>query len=339
VAAALASAFQAEGVVPRVIDHFESFVSPEFSRITQALYLTVLRRVPGLWGAAYWLSDHLPVWSPLLFGMNRLGMRGQSRWIQAGALSELRRRGVLTVPHATVFTDFVAHTQWIFPSVDWYCVPIDEVRAGLEERGIAAERILVSGIPVMEEFSKPPDSRQARERLGLSQTPFTILLMAGAQAGVGRLGSALGVLRTLPQPVQLTVVCGNDGALARELRARWGGREGVRILGYVDDIHLEMAAADLLITKAGAVTLAEAFALGLPVICFGSLPGHEIRNQKAAEMNGAALVARTPAALRETVELLRSDPFLLKKLKSSAKLLAHPHSAQAIARKLLASIP
>lgn len=83
VAAALASSFRAEGAVPRVVDHFESFVSPEFNRITQALYLAVLRRAPVLWGAAYWLSDHLPVWSPLLLGMNRIGMRRLARSIAA----------------------------------------------------------------------------------------------------------------------------------------------------------------------------------------------------------------------------------------------------------------
>ena len=352
VAAALAHAFRAKGALPRVFDHFESFVSPVFNRATQALYLATLRRAPALWGAAYWLSDHLPVWSPLLLGMNRLGMRRLARAIEAdrpdlvvtvhptpaGALSELKRRGFPCPPHATVFTDFVVHTQWIYPHVDWYCVPTEEIRIGLERRGVPSERIVVSGIPIAPEFSSPPHLLRARKLLQLDHEPFAVLLMAGAQGGLGRLGSALSALRALAPPVQITVVCGTDGMLADRLRGRWSERAGVRILGYVQAIHLEMVAADLLITKAGAVTLAEAFALDLPVVCYGSLPGQEARNQRAIEMSGAALVARTPSGLRETVELLRSDPRLLQKLKSNAAVLRHPHAAQTVARQLLVAV-
>jgi len=352
VASALAAAFQAQGAVPQVIDHFETFVHPLFNRVTQALYLAVLRRTPALFGAVYSLSDHLPVWSPLLLGMNRLGMRRLARALAAdrpdlivavhptpaGALSGLSQRGILTVPHATVFTDFAVHTQWIYPNVDWYCVPTDEIRIGLERRGIPPERILVTGIPIADDFSRAPRASEARRQLGLRRDPFTLLIMAGGHGGLGRLADALSALQSLPQPVQINVVCGRDEMLAKRLRARFGGREGVRILGYVRRIQVEIAAADLLITKPGAVTLAEAFAVGVPVLCFGSLPGQERRNQRAAEMSGAALVARTAASLRETVELLRSDPLLLSKLKRDAKVLRRPDAAQSVARQLLASL-
>jgi processive 1,2-diacylglycerol beta-glucosyltransferase len=281
--------------------------------------------------------------------MNRLGMRKLRRAIEAdrpdlivsvhptpgAALSELNRRGLLSVPHTTVLTDFVVHTQWIYPHVDWYCVPTDEIRAGLERRGIPPERILVTGIPVALEFTRPPDQSAARRGLSLPSEPFTLLLMAGAHGGLGRLESALNALQSLAEPFQITVVCGSDGVLAERLRARWAHHPNIRVLGYARNIHLEMAAADLLITKAGAVTLAEAFALGLPVLCFGSLPGQEARNQRVAEMSGAALVARTASSLRDTVELLRSDPLLLRKLRSAAKLLRRPDAARTVARRLL----
>ena len=51
----------------------------------------------------------------------------------------------------------------------------------------------------------------------------------------------------------------------------------------------------------------------------------------------AAAIHPHLSADRETVELLRSDPFLLGKLNESAKLLSSPHSARTIARTLLSS--
>ena len=50
---------------------------------------------------------------------------------------------------------------------------------------------------------------------------------------------------------------------------------GTRVLGYADDVRSLMAAADLLVTKAGGMTLAEAIAAELPMLLYGSLPGQE----------------------------------------------------------------
>ena len=107
------------------------------------------------------------------------------------------------------------------------------------------------------------------------------------------------VARTLlacPHPVQGLVVAGRDAALAADLR-RLTAATAVRVLGYVPDVRPLMGAADVLVTKAGGMTLAEALAAELPLLLYGSLPGHERRNERFAARNGLALVARTRAEL------------------------------------------
>lgn len=89
-----------------------------------------------------------------------------------------------------------------------------------------------------------------------------------------------------------------------------------------------VAAANLLITKARGVTLAEAFAMSLPLICYRSLPGQEARNERFAEMAGVALLARTPGDLKRTVGLAFSDP-ILRKLRENIRLIATPEAARA----------
>ena len=54
--------------------------------------------------------------------------------------------------------------------------------------------------------------------------------------------------------------------------------DSVRIDGFVDNMPELMSASDLLVTKAGPGTLAEAFIAGLPVIIFGYTPGQETAN-------------------------------------------------------------
>jgi processive 1,2-diacylglycerol beta-glucosyltransferase len=333
-----------------VVDHFRELVHPAFDRLSRALYYALLRHAPPLWGAAFWLGDQLPVRSPILLGFNRLGVPKLERLLRsdpadlivsvhptpAGALAELRRRGCLHMPHATVITDFVVHTQWVFPDVDLYCVPADEIRNGLVARGVPSSRILVTGIPVCEEFGRPVDRSVARQALGIAPRLPTVLVMAGASGHLGKLVQVCEALRDLPLSFQTLVVAGRNERLEQrlhEIAANTSGR--LLVHGYVEEIHRFMAAADLLITKAGGVTLAEAFATGLPLICYRSLPGQEARNERFAEMAGVALLARTPGDLKRTVSLALSDPLLLRKLRENIRLIAKPGAARAVAEALL----
>src|SRR5262245_37378800 len=72
-AGALAAALREAGADAVVMDHFREFVCPAFARISQALYMWILRRAPALWGLGYGLGDHLACESPFALGMPRIG--------------------------------------------------------------------------------------------------------------------------------------------------------------------------------------------------------------------------------------------------------------------------
>jgi processive 1,2-diacylglycerol beta-glucosyltransferase len=353
VAHALATGFRTAGAAPRVLDHFRDLVHPAFDRLTQSLYYVVLRHAPLIWGGAYWLGDQLPVHSPLLLGMNRLGARKLGVLLNAsapdlvvsvhptpaGAFSELRASGLVRVPHATVFTDFVAHTQWIYPEVDWYCVPADEIKHDLVARGVPRERITVTGMPVAQEFAEPVDRITERRSLGLSSRIPVVLAMAGSHGGLGGLDEVCRALMEIAHPFQALVVTGTDGHLAERLRRLTRGHEGrIRVYPYVETIRKFMAAADLLVTKAGGVTLAEALAAELPLLCFGSLQGQELRNERFAGMTGVALVARSRAELKNNLILALTDPLLLRQLRERIRVIRRPGAARSVAELLLSGV-
>lgn len=231
------------------------------------------------------------------------------------------------------------HTQWVFPDVDLYCVPADEIRNGLVARGVPPSKIVVTGIPVCEDFSRPADRSVVRQALGIAPRLPTVLVMAGANGRLGKLVQVCEALRDLPLSFQTLVVAGRNERLEqrlREIAAEAPGR--LFVYGYVEGIHRFMAAADLLITKAGGVTMAEAFAAGLPLICYRSLPGQEARNERFAEMAGVALLARTPEDLKRSVTLALTDAVLLRKLRENIRLVARPEAARHVADALLGGI-
>ncbi|MBI4012622.1 MAG: hypothetical protein HY359_09960 [Candidatus Rokubacteria bacterium] len=350
VAAALAQAFAAEGASAEVVDHFARFVSPAFARASRALFWAVLRTAPRLWGWAYALSARVPTSSPAMGGMNRLGARALGRYLAgarpsvvvhvhptaAGALSWLRQRGLTGVPHAVVLTDFVAHPQWIYPDVDRYFVPTESVGEMLVGRGVPREHVVASGIPIDPGFQTPPDRTRLRAEMGLVRDVPAVLVMGGMQGRLGGIPEVCATLAGLGEAFQAVVVCGDHAVLAEGLRARFAGDPRFRVLGRVDEMHRVMGAVDLVVTKAGASTCAEALALERPLVFYRSLPGQERANEACVQAAGAGLRAPDRAALEVVLGALLAEPRCRAAMAEAARRVRRPEAARTVAKELLA---
>lgn len=342
-ARSLAAAVEVRGGRAVVVDHFRELVHPVFARASRALYYALLRRAPGVWALAYTLGDRMGPESPLALGMTRVGTERLARLLDtmrpdavvtvhatpAAAMAALALGGRRVPPHTTAITDFVAHSQWMPRPVDRYCVAAEEVRNEFVARGIPPERVVVTGVPVREEFARAVDPAAARRALGLSPTLPTIVAMAGAQGSLGRLGDVTRALLTLERPVQAVVVAGRDERLRARL-ARAAAGSPVRVVGHADDVRMLLAAADLLVTKAGGMTLAEATAAEVPLLLYGSLPGQERGNERFASRAGIALVARSRGDLRRLLDRAVGDPGTVERLQGSLRRLRRPDAAQHI---------
>jgi len=344
----LAAALAAQGAEPIVVDHFRACAHPLFERLSRAAYLMMLRRAPAVWGLAYDLGDRMASDSWMTFGASRLGASALGRLLErlapdavvsvratpALAMAALAQDGQRVPPHVTVVTDFVAHSQWIAPGVDHYCVAADEVGREFVARGIPRERIKVTGVPVRPEFGAPVDGAEARRALGLADDAPVVLAMSGSWGGLGRLPDVARTLLAAGRPVQGVLVAGRDERLRRTLAEVTAGSR-LRAVGYVGDIRRMMAAADLVITKAGGMTLAEAMAAETPLLFYGSLPGQERRNERFASHAGIALVARDRRHLARLVDHALGDAELLETLRDRMRTYRRPDAARAIAELTL----
>jgi UDP-N-acetylglucosamine:LPS N-acetylglucosamine transferase len=112
----------------------------------------------------------------------------------------------------------------------------------------------------------------------------------------------------------------------------------LRALGYVEDVAGLMRDADLLVTKAGGLTLAEAFCCGLPVVVHDVVPGQEAGNLQYVLEHRAVAYADSPAALVDTVADLMRDGDRRRQLAQCGARLARPQAARQIASNLLARV-
>ncbi len=334
-----------------IVDYFARFVHPVFDAVTKFSYIQSVRRAPMMYGMFYKVTGDIRPDSLVQRAINRMGMERLDRYLgderpdvvccvhctPAGTMSDLKIAGRTAVPCLTVITDYVTHSQWIHPRVERYCVPNALVRDGLIERGIAPESIAVTGLPIERKFTRPLDRRALMAKFGLVPDVPVMLVMAGAYAMLGGVGDVVRVLARFPRPLQGLVVCGYDRRLEEQVRARTArSPHPFQVFGYVDNVEELMTVSDLLITKAGGVTVSEALEKRLPMLIYRPIPGQEEGNTRFLLDRGAALAAKGPADLHAALEGLLRLPERLAAMKRAAAHLARPDAASAVVRHLVA---
>ncbi len=238
------------------------------------------------------------------------------------------------VPVCCVVTDLVRlHAFWLDPAVDLYCLPTAEAAEAAKRMGIDAERIIVSGQPIPPSMAAPQNRLAARQALQLDPE-LPLVLLTGGGAGIGPLRPTAEAIAQLGIPLQLAVICGRNERLRQQLqRCRWP--VPTFVLGFVHNMPQWLAAADILVAKAGPGTLAEALAAGVPTVVVYALPGQEEANVEFLRSQGAAIWAPQPQQAAAAVARLLQDPSLRQELAAKATRAARPQAATTIAKALI----
>ena len=306
--------------------------------LTKKIYLAALKFIPDLYDRIYRFADGRRVGVTARFFSSALMYLPFAR-----LLNEFRPDAVIcTHPFpeaaaslwkflhaksqrnfllAAVLTDYSLHEIWIFGEVDAYFVATEDMRRELAAHCRAGQKIFATGIPIAQEFA-------TLERV--CESARTSILIMGGGLGLGSIEETLSELDKIRRPLKITVVAGqNENLLSRLKRLREKISHEVEVLGFVADVHKLMSAADLLVTKPGALTMTEAFAAGVPLILHAPIPGPEFLNAKFAVERGAA-ISVGEQKISAVVEELLTQPARLDEMKRCAKKLARPHAAKLI---------
>ena len=224
---------------------------------------------------------------------------------------------------AAVLTDYSLHEIWIYSEVDIYFVATEEMKKALAAHCRPNQEIFSAGIPIGEEFKSESNSLPI-----CPSTHLSILIMGGG-VGLGSIEETLTDLEKISSPLKIFVVAGQNEKLLSRLK-NLKSRHEIKIFGYVENVCELMKKSDLLITKPGALTMTEAFALGLPMILHAPIPGPEAKNAEYAIQNGAAISAEKK--ISEVVEDFLKNPEKLSEMRLNAKKLSKVNAAADIAQ-------
>lgn len=231
------------------------------------------------------------------------------------------------LPFITLVSDLISvHALWCDPEADCLLVPTGVGRDQAIEHGMSPDRIRVTGLPIRVQFAQPMEPRPAaRSRLGLLPNKLTVLLMGGGE-GMGNLGDIARAVGFSGLNLQMVVVAGRNKKLTQQLsEIAWP--MPARIYGFTSEVPRLMNAADILITKAGPTTVAEALAREVPTILSGFIPPQEEENVTYLVNAGAGVLVEEPERIVATLKLWQRDGGLLHRMSEAARAAARPRAA------------
>lgn len=266
----------------------------------------------------------------------------------AEALEEIYNGAPITMPFVTIITDLgSAHLSWFEPRVVGLFVPNDILRSLALSYKVPAGHIFTCGLPVREGFWEEDTvpKKTLQKSLGLEplDQPGVVLLMGGGE-GFGRVfevAVAIGECLAVNGFGQLVVICGRNADVKSQLDAHpWEsfGRDRPRplILGFVSNVHDYMAASDILVTKAGPGSIAEAMIKGLPCLLTSFVPGQEEGNISIVREGraGEYVSDQYPNSVADTVRGWLQDPEYIAEMSANARRMGRPRASLDIARRM-----
>ena len=185
--------------------------------------------------------------------------------------------------------------------------------------GVRPEQLVPSGIPVRSEFYRCSDRAAAGAAFGIPEGHRHMMMMCGSM-GCGPIRQLTKLLAQRLTPQQhLSVLCGTNKRLFRQMKRRYAKQENIHIYDYVPDISLLMDSVDLYLTKPGGLSTTEAAVKCLPMVMVDAVAGCEAHNRRYFLNTGLGVTAERPKELAEKCAELLSSPARTRALRAAGE--------------------
>jgi UDP-N-acetylglucosamine--N-acetylmuramyl-(pentapeptide) pyrophosphoryl-undecaprenol N-acetylglucosamine transferase len=202
-------------------------------------------------------------------------------------------------------------------------------------------RVRVVGNPirkVIATLDRAARREEARAALGLKPDVPTLVIFGGSLGAARLNAAAIGIARGWDGLADRQMLILTGGGNVETVRSAIPGGSPVKAIEYLDRMELAYAAADLVVSRAGATTLAEIAAVGLPSILVPypyARRDHQTANARALSRDGGAIVLpdaeATPERVGRMVDSLLTDAARLHQMGECSERAGKPFAAQRLA--------
>ncbi|WP_353088151.1 undecaprenyldiphospho-muramoylpentapeptide beta-N-acetylglucosaminyltransferase [Flavobacterium sp.] len=208
------------------------------------------------------------------------------------------------------------------------------------ERFFPKEKIVITGNPVRQDLLELSDKREEGQSYFKLDPNKKTLLVLGGSLGARRINQLLAkeIDFLLEQGVQVYWQCGK---LYFEEYKQFNEKPNVQVTAFIDRMDLIYAAADVVISRAGASSVSELCLVGKPTLFIPSpnvAEDHQTKNAKAIVDKNAAVLLREDELdekFESTFSKLLSDENWQQELRQNIKKLAKPNATRDIVEEII----
>ena len=327
------------------------YTNPMMERVIHRTYMEVVKKRPEIWDYLYDNPEIVKKTERLRDFVHSINSKKFEKLIErfrpdavactqafpCGVMADYKRRYNSNIPLIAVLTDYAPHTYWIYEDVDAYIVPSPEIGRVFTKKGVPENKIKALGIPIDSIFEIPLNKDEIYNKTGLSSKSPVVLVMGGAQ-GIGPNEKLISALNESKKDLQIVVITGINTRLFKKIKKmQFSVGKKLFTLEFACNVHELMEISDIIITKAGGLTTAEALAKLLPIIILNPLPGQEDLNAKVLTEKGMAVRAQDEYGAARQLENLLDNPDKADEMRETMRTNAKPCSSSDIAKFLLNS--
>ena len=331
------------------------YVNKAFEKISTTAYKEMAKKMPWAWGKIYSSSQkgplaHISSKANSFMAIRLLKLLREknpdivisTHPFGSQMCSYLKRKKKVNFKIATIMTDFKSHDQWLVGSdyTDYFFVSNTDMQKELKQKNINENKIIVTGIPVREEFLMQHNKEVILKELNFSNNKKTVILFGGGEFGLGK-EMTLNVLECLLNKcknTQIIAISGKNESMKTKfenLVKKYSREQDVRIFEFTDKVAEYMNIANLVITKPGGLTISESLVSHLPMVLINPIPGQEEENAEFLENKKVAKWIKKDDDINFILNILVNDDTILNNMKENTYLIAKPNATENICKIIM----
>ncbi len=252
--------------------------------------------------------------------------------------------GPVTMAARAMNVPSLIHEQNVYPGltvkgsqkyVDYLALSFEETVSLMQQK----EKCVVTGNPIRNEILNS-NKNSARENLNITK-PY-ILIFGGSLGADAINNCVVGMLKKIIDDGKIQLLFGTGDRNYEKIINKLSElnielNEDIRVVSYIDDMAQHMAAADVVVSRAGAITVSEIAALAKPSILIPSpnvVRNHQEQNAREFEKNGAATLIveknLTPEVLYNKIMEMIDNPQMLINMSDNLRKMAKTDALEQI---------
>jgi len=186
---------------------------------------------------------------------------------------------------AMVVTDYHGHPYYHFSYIDYYFVATQEVKKDLEMMGVESQKIKITGIPIHPKFYIKENVNNLKAKYGIKNNFPVALLIASFKISKKDLLLVVTQLLNLNPDINVIFIANRNQVFYDMIKNAFPGNSRLKVVDWTLAMEEYMKMSDVVISKAGGLTVSECMSLQKPLIMVSPIPGQEEYNADFVEKN------------------------------------------------------